>query len=276
MSDPASQLFPSPLMPVLFVSHGAPDVLLHNGPTLRLWQALGQQLPRPQAILVLSAHWGTARPRVSFSPAPATLYDFAGFSPQLHALRYPAPGAPVLAQRVRDLLDAAAIPVTGEKDRGLDHGAWIPLRGLFPDARIPVTQLSVQPHATPASHLQLGQALRPLREEGVLILASGSITHNFGWLSHPGAPAYPPAQAFAGWIAEKLASGERETLLDYRQQAPHGVASHPTDEHLLPLFAALGATQESERPQHFAPEFAYGGLAMDAYLWQAAIHSFSA
>lgn len=264
---PLNEATPPSRMPVLFLSHGAPDVLLDNGPTVHLWRQLGQNLPRPCAILVLSAHWTTTHPRVSFSAAPVTLHDFAGFSPLLHAMRYAAPGAPALAERVRELLTAATIPVTGEKNRGLDHGAWIPLCALFPDADIPVTQLSIQPHTDPVSHLRLGQALRPLREEGVLILGSGSITHNFGWLSHPGAPTYPPAQAFADWIAKKLAEGEHEALLDYRQQAPYGIASHPTDEHLLPLFATLGATLETERPQHFAPEFAYGGLAMDACLW---------
>lgn len=260
-------------MPVLFVSHGAPDVLLGNGPTAQLWQQLGQSfgnsLPRPKAILVLSAHWTTGTPAVSLSQSPRTIYDFAGFSSQLYQMRYPAPGAPELAQRAQGLLQAAGVAVSTASDRGLDHGAWIPLLALFPEADIPVTQLSILPEANPATHWQLGQLLAPLRDEGVLILASGCITHNFGWLARPGSPAFAPAVTFADWIGDKLASGEREALLDYRAQAPYGAASHPTDEHLLPLFVALGAAAATERPQRFVPEFAYGGLAMDAYLWGA-------
>lgn len=258
-------------MPVLFVSHGAPDVLLGNGPTAQLWQQLGQTfgktLPRPKAILVLSAHWTTGTPAVSLSPAPRTIHDFAGFSSQLYQMNYPAPGAPELAQRAQGLLQAAGVAVSTASDRGLDHGAWIPLLALFPEADIPVTQLSILPEADPAAHWQLGQLLSPLRDEGVLILASGCITHNFGWLSRPGSPAFAPAVTFADWIGDKLDAGEREALLDYRAQAPYGAASHPTDEHLLPLFVALGAAAATERPQRFVPEFAYGGLAMDAYLW---------
>lgn len=261
-----------PLHPVLFLSHGAPDLLLHPGHTGALWETLGQQLPRPRSILVISAHWGSVRPTVSTVPQPATIHDFSGFPESLYNEEYPAPGAPALAERVLQCLSAAGIPAEQHPGRGLDHGAWAPLKLIYPAADIPVTQLSLQPAAGPGWHLQLGAALAPLRAEGVLILASGAITHNFGWLTWSAdAPAYGPAREFSDWIAAQLACGRQEALLDYRQQAPHGTCAHPTEEHLHPLFVALGAAGKAP-PQRFAPEFTYGGLAMDAYLWGAELN----
>lgn len=171
------------VQPVLFVSHGAPDLLLHPGATGTLWAELGREMPRPEAILVVSAHWGTVRPTVSRSRQPTTIHDFSGFPSSLHALEYGPPGAPALAARVAELLLAAELPVGFQADRGLDHGAWTPLLVMYPEADIPVTQLSIQPASSPEWHLQLGQALAPLRQQGVLILASGAVTHNFAWLT---------------------------------------------------------------------------------------------
>ena len=259
----------NPLHPVLFVSHGAPDLLLAPGATGEVWSALGAALPRPSGILVLSAHWEAAVPVVSQATAPETIHDFGGFPRALYGLRYPAPGAPALAGRVEGLLAGAGIAVRADATRGLDHGAWVPLRLLYPAADIPVTQLAIQPQAGPLWHLRLGEALQPLREEGVLILASGSVTHNFGWLSGGDGPPHPGAALFAEWLAAQLAGQERDTLIDYRRAAPQGAAAHPTEEHLLPLFAALGAAGEQGAPQRLAPGFTYGGLAMDAYLWPA-------
>ncbi|WP_295457465.1 class III extradiol ring-cleavage dioxygenase [uncultured Thiodictyon sp.] len=255
-----------PLHPVLFVSHGAPDLLLDPGTTGQLWSELGASLPRPSAILAVSAHWDCAVPTVSLATAPETIHDFGGFPRALYSLRYDAPGAPALAQRVEGLFTAAGIPVSAASTRGLDHGAWAPLRLLYPAADIPVTQLAIQPQAGPGWHLRLGEALQPLREEGVLILASGAVTHNFGWLTVGATQPYPAAEAFADWLAEQLAGPGHEDLLDYRRTAPHGGAAHPTEEHLLPLFVALGAGGQGA-PQRFAPGFTYGGLAMDVYLW---------
>lgn len=259
-----------PLHPVLFVSHGAPDLLLQPGRTGALWAELGSTLPRPRAILAVSAHWGSTRPTVNAAPRPETLHDFSGFPAALYAQRYEAPGAPALAQRVHERLSAAGLPVEVHGSRGLDHGAWAPLQLLYPAADIPVTQLSLQPAAGPEWHLRLGEALAPLRAEGVLILASGAITHNFGWLSWSAeAPPYGPAREFSDWIAAQLAGNRRDALLDYRRQAPHGTCAHPTEEHLHPLFVALGAGGK-QPPRRFVPEFTYGGLAMDVYLWDAA------
>lgn len=255
--------------PVIFVSHGAPDILLNPGPTLRLWAELGRQLPRPRAILAVSAHWESAVPKVSATLNPATIHDFGGFSPALYEMQYTAPGAVELAGRVGNLLRAAAIPVEPDMERGLDHGAWVPLKVIYPAADIPVIQLSIQPNAGPEWHLRLGEALRPLRDQGVLILASGSATHNFGWLSVPGSPPLPQAVEFAEWLGNTLEKREIAALLDYRRQAPYGAAAHPTEDHILPFFVALGAAWPDEQASRFMPEYTYGALAMDAYLWQS-------
>ncbi|MDA8129086.1 MAG: class III extradiol ring-cleavage dioxygenase [Betaproteobacteria bacterium] len=256
-------------LPVVFVSHGAPDALLKAPEAVACWRQIGRDLPRPSAILAVSAHWEARQPTASLSGAPETIHDFSGFSPALHAMQYLAPGAPALAERVVSLLSAAGNAAALHPTRGLDHGAWVPLSAMFPAADVPVTQLSLVRDAGPAAHVALGQALAPLRDEGVLIVATGSITHNFDWLDWQGAgdPA-PQAEIFADWVAERAAAGDVAGLLGYRA-APHGAAAHPTEEHFLPFFVALGAAA-GDRPVRHRPPFAYGGLAMDAYVWPAA------
>lgn len=253
--------------PVLFVSHGAPDLLLAPGRTGELWSALGRELPKPKAVLAVSAHWETGAPTISAAPNPRTIHDFAGFPAALYRLAYAAPGAPELAENVVALLRAAALPAETHPHRGLDHGAWAPLSLLYPAADIPVAQLSIQSHAGPEWHYRLGQALRPLRDEGVLVLASGAVTHNLARLFAPGTPPWSVAAGFADWMAEKIAAGDVPALLDYRRQAPGGAACHPSEEHLLPLFVAIGVGGEASAPRRHAPEFTYGSLAMDAYVW---------
>jgi len=253
-------------MPVVFVSHGAPDALLKSPEVVRHWADIGRCMPAPRAILAVSAHWESRVPTASLAGAPETLHDFAGFAPALFRMRYPAPGAPALAERAAHLLAAAGIAADLHPTRGLDHGAWVPLTAMFPQAQLPVTQLSVA-RQSPAAHYAVGQALAPLRDAGVLILASGAITHNFDWIDWAAAddaPPLPAALGFADWVAERLAAGDNAALLDYRA-APNGAAAHPTEEHLLPLFVAMGAGDGVPALQR--PPFAYGGLAMDAYLW---------
>lgn len=253
-------------MPVVFVSHGAPDTLLKSPDTVRRWEGIGRSMPAPRAILAVSAHWETRVPTASLAGAPETLHDFAGFAPALFRMRYAAPGAPALAERVAHLLAAAGIAADLHPTRGLDHGAWVPLTAMFPQAQLPVTQLSLT-RQSPAAHYAIGQALAPLRDAGVLILASGAITHNFDWIdwgAMDDAAPLPAALDFADWVAARLAAGDSAALLDYRA-APHGAAAHPTEEHLLPLFVAMGAGDGI--PELHRPPFAYGGLAMDAYLW---------
>ena len=259
----------SNLMPVIFVSHGAPDALLKAQDTVACWREFGQTMSKPTEILAISAHWETRNPTVSLSGAPETLHDFGGFSPLLHRMQYPAPGAPALAERVASLLNSAGFTTDLHPNRGLDHGAWVPLSALYPQANIPVTQLSLARNSSTTSNFAIGQALAPLREEGVLIIASGAITHNFGWLDWQAqidqAPL-PQAQIFTDWVADRLAAQDIPALLAYRSER-YGADAHPTEEHFLPLLIALGAAK-GKIPKRYRPNFTYGSLAMDAYLWQ--------
>jgi 4,5-DOPA dioxygenase extradiol len=256
-------------MPVVFISHGAPDALLKADDAVACWREIGSTLQKPKAILAISAHWEAPQATLSLADSPATIYDFSGFSPELYKLNYPAVGAPALAQRTQFLLANTGIATQLHPNRGLDHGAWVPLSAMFPDADVPVTQLSLILHQNAAAHFQLGQALLPLREEGVLILCSGAITHNFSWLNwHNPAHSSPLAKAtqFTDWVAEQLIANDPTGLLNYRS-APSGAEAHPTEEHFLPLLVALGAAAGAI-PTRFRPNFTYGNLAMDAYVWK--------
>lgn len=253
--------------PAIFVSHGAPTLALEPGPAGGFLAALGAALPRPRAILALSAHWETAAPAVSVAVHPETIHDFHGFPRALYEMRYPAPGAPRLARQASAMLAEAGITVDAVSDRGLDHGAWVPLMLMHPQADIPVTQLALQPALGPAHHLRLGEALRPLRDEGVLILGSGSVTHNLREFGRHDYAAPPPdwVSGFNDWLAERLAAGDRDALLDYRNRAPHAARNHPSEEHLLPLFAALGAATPGLAPQRIHAGYTHGVIGMDAW-----------
>lgn len=254
-------------MPALFVSHGAPTLPLEDSPARHFIAGLGAELPRPAAILAVSAHWETPRPSVSAAERPETIHDFHGFPEALYRLRYPAAGAPQLARRVAHLLRDAGLSVDIDEDRGLDHGAWTPLLLMYPQAAIPVTQLSIQPQQDARYHWQLGEALRPLRDDGVLILASGSATHNLREFRGRAASsdAAPWARAFGEWLADTLEHGRTDDLLDYRGRAPEAVRNHPTDEHLLPVFVAAGAGTPGAAPKRIHSSYAYGVIGMDAY-----------
>ncbi len=254
--------------PSLFVSHGSPMLALDVGNTGAAWRELVNSLPKPRAVLMLSAHWLTPSPEVSASLHPRTIHDFGGFPDALYTLQYPAPGAPWLTDEVTSLLGAAGFPIKINLERGLDHGAWVPLRIMFPAADIPVIQLSLQPEQGPEYHYQLGQTLSSLRLQNVLLIGSGSLTHNLHdvqWNTgddESSAPEY--IMAFQHWIHDKLITGDTPTLLDYRNQAPSAARAHPTEEHLLPLFAMLGAGENGQPLRHFAG-ITEGALAMDIY-----------
>lgn len=258
-------------LPAIFVSHGSPMLALQDSPARRFLESLGQTLPRPQAILVVSAHWETLHgPAVSLATQPDTIHDFGGFPRALFEMRYPAPGAPGTAERAAALLEAAGMRVGRSSTRGLDHGAWVPLRLMYPDADIPVAQVSVVRGASPAEHEKMGRALAALREEGVLVFASGSLTHNLYEFRGQAVDAPAPAWVsdFAAWIKDRLEAGDRAALLDYRKAAPFACENHPTDEHLLPLFVAMGAGSaggESAHATRLHASFEHGVLAMDAY-----------
>ncbi len=253
--------------PSIFVSHGSPTLPLERGPAVDFLRGLGGALGRPEAILMVSAHWDTGRPAVSAAKKPETIHDFYGFPPPLYQLRYPAPGAPELASRVSDLLEAKGLRTDIDPERGLDHGAWTSLYLMYPEADIPVTQLSIQSRLGPAHHVRLGEALRPLRDEGVLIFASGGATHNLGELRYQrGNPVPQPwVVEFNEWLADAVLSGRRDDLVGYRQKAPHAVRNHPTDEHLIPIFVALGAGSPDGAAQRLHTSISSGVISMDAY-----------
>lgn len=256
----------------LFVPHGAPTFALDPGEAGDALARLGRELPRPRAVIVVSPHWDTASPTLGGALAPETIHDYWGFPRELYSLRYPASGNYCVASEARDLLEDAGFDASIDLDRGLDHGAWVPLRHLFPDADIPIVPLSVQSRLGPAHHLAVGQALAPLTATGVLIVASGNLTHNLGdfmaSLRGKGAPDY--VQAFPDWIAARIAAGDLDALLDYRSRAPGARQAHPSDEHLLPLFVAIGAAGGLKGAHPAYRGTADQVLAMDAYRFTAA------
>jgi 4,5-DOPA dioxygenase extradiol len=262
-------------LPSLFLSHGAPTLPLTDTPARTFLQQLGHTLERPKAILVISAHWETAVPTVNAVDSNETIHDFGGFPRALYDLRYPALGSPTFAARFAERLRAGGFDCNINRRRGLDHGAWVPLLLMYPRADIPVLQLSVQPHLGPEHHLRVGRTLAPLRDEGVLIIGSGSFTHDLSeFRGHsPNDPAPDWVNSFADWFDAALMKGRTDDLLDYRCQAPFAAKNHPTEEHLLPLYAALGAAGESARVERLHASSTYSVLRMDVYAFQAANNS---
>lgn len=256
-----------PRFPAIFVSHGAPTLPLTAAAARDFLAGYGKALGRPSAILAVSAHWETAAPRLGTATRPETIHDFYGFPRALYEMRYAAPGAPALAERAAALLEDAGMAAAGEQ-RGLDHGAWVPLMLMYPEADIPVTQLSIQTPLGAAHQLKIGAALAKLRDEGVLILASGSATHNLGELRMAtiDAPAVPWVGSFTDWLAETVEAGRTDDLVDYRRRAPNAARNHPSEEHFLPFFTALGAAGAAKGRRVHAST-TYGALAMDAYQW---------
>jgi 4,5-DOPA dioxygenase extradiol len=253
-----------PPLPTLFISHGSPMTAIEPGPTHDFLKGLGSLVPRPQAILCVSAHWETRRPAVTGSRNPELIYDFHGFPEALYRLRYPAPGSPHLAGRAATVLAAAGLATDIDPVRGLDHGAWNPLNLVYPKADVPVVQLSIQPEATTDHHLAVGRALRPLRDEGVLILGSGNATHNLrAWR---GSDAPPPewVTLFGAWLDEKVLACDAGALCRYRSEAPFAVENHPTEDHYLPLLVALGAAGEGAAARKIHAGYD-GPLDMAAY-----------
>lgn len=250
--------------PAFFVSHGSPTLPFENVAARDFLRGLGAKFEKPKAILIASAHWETDEPLASTAKQPETIHDFYGFPPELYKLAYPAPGAPEIAARAAQTLrDAGFADADTDPGRGLDHGAWVPLSQIYDDADVPVFQLSIQPDRDPAHHHKLGQALAKLRDDGIAIVGSGSATHNLralAWNRHNAVADW--AKAFDDWFAEKIAANDIDALLDYRARAPNAAMAHPTDEHLLPIYVAMGAGGQGERLHH---SFTHGSLSMAAY-----------
>ncbi|MFN3376357.1 MAG: dioxygenase [Burkholderiaceae bacterium] len=261
-------------LPTLFVSHGAPLFAVdagESGPALTRWgAALRARHPGLKGVVLMSPHWMARGPAVMTNPRPATWHDFGGFPPALYQLQYPAPGSPALAQRVQGLWQAAGVSAQADPERPLDHGAWVPLMHLFPQADVPVVQVALPAGARAADVLALGAALQPLRDEGVLVVGTGSMTHNLQELGGAKDAPAPYVTAFSRWVEDAVARGDLAALLDYRCQAPHAARAHPTEDHFLPLFFVLGAAGAGARTDYLSREVMYGMLAMDSFALHAA------
>lgn len=254
--------------PVLFVSHGSPMFAVEPGRLGPLLAAVGPHFSAARAVLVVSPHWRSACFEITAAPAPATIHDFGGFPDALYRLSYDAPGAPDIADEVALHLRAAGLEARPNPRQGRDHGAWVPMRHLLPEASTPVLQLSM-PHALdPAGAHALGRALAPLRGAGIALVGSGSLTHNlFEFRRTPADAGY--AQAFADWARDAVLSRDDAALVDYLARAPHARRAHPTDEHYLPLLVAAGAARPDDVPTHLEGGMTHGVLSMDSYLWDA-------
>ncbi len=240
---------------------------VNAGEAGNVWASFTAQLPKPSAVLMVTAHWESNLPMLSGNDKPTMIYDFGGFPKELYKIVYPALGAPDIAAKASALLKSAGITAGIDGGRGMDHGSWVPLLKMYPDAGVPVVQLSVQPAMNPRHHYEVGRALAPLTDEGVLIVGSGHLTHNLrDWMmsrSQGHRDAY--AQQFQQWVYEHLTSHDIEALLHYREQAPDAIRAHPTEEHFLPLFVALGAAGDNAKVERIHEGFEGGALAMDAY-----------
>lgn len=226
-----------PKMPVLFIAHGAP-MLLDDPVWVSELHAWANALPRPRAVLMISAHWESKPTTIGATSIVPLIYDFYGFAEKYYQLSYPSPGASDVAQRVRDLLRGAGLAFTDDPSRGLDHGTYVPLMCMYPEADIPVLQLSL-PSLEPKALFALGQSLAPLADEGVLIAGSGFLTHNLRLFGNPQTQDW--AREFDTWIADVIARHDIDKLIDYRAKAPHVAMAHPTHEHFAPVLLAAGA-----------------------------------
>lgn len=256
-------------LPSLFVSHGSPTFAIDPGIAGPALSALGQRLPRPKAVLVVSPHWMTREARVATSVLPPTIHDFGGFPPALYQLTYPAPGHPALAARALEVLRAAGWAAEADGERGLDHGAWVPMMYLFPQADVPVFQVSLPAGLDGERAYAYGQALAPLADQGMLIVGSGSLTHNLYEVrfDDPQSEGEAYATEFAAWIRQTVEAPDHERLKQTMVLAPHAQRAHPTPEHLWPLMVAAGAAGAEVPAVHIAGGMTHGVLSMDAFLF---------
>ncbi len=253
--------------PVLFISHGAPTFALEPGALGAQLQVLGAQLEGIKAVLVVSPHWQTRDVQVMTTVKPETIHDFGGFPAELYQLSYPATGAPEVAREAARLLAQAGLVVGLDERRGLDHGAWVPLFHLLPQVNLPVFQVSMPVTLDTARSFKLGQALSALREQGVLIVASGSMTHNLYEVRPPGSAPQAYAQEFTTWVRSAVLAHATQSMLAYRSEAPHAERAHPTDEHFLPLLIAMGAAGDTEPVRLLEGGITYGVISMESYVW---------
>jgi len=250
-------------LPSLFLAHGAPDLPLSDTPARAFTEGLQGHYPEARAILAVSAHWEAPVNTIGTAEAPETVHDFFGFDRALYALQYPARTSAETIGEVEATLDEVGIDHARDAGRGYDHGVWVPLMLAFPETEVPVVQLSLRRGASAAENFRLGQALAPLRERGVLIVGSGSTVHNLRALAPEGSPAPGWARAFDTWIADHVTGGDVETLLRFPAEPETARIAHPTPEHLMPLFVALGAGGGRGRLLHRS--FSWGSIGMTSF-----------
>jgi 4,5-DOPA dioxygenase extradiol len=249
-------------MPVLFVGHGSPMNAIEETPFTAAWRAEAARLPRPRAILCVSAHWETEGTFVTSMPHPRTIHDFYGFPGELYQANYPAPGSPELAETVCGLVSSTPVRPDDTFSWGLDHGAWAVLRRMYPAADIPVVQLSLDRTQPPRRHYELARELAPLRYQGVLIVGSGNLVHNLRMLQWDAEQPYPWAAQFDRLVAELILAGEHDRLADYPALSEAASLAVPTDEHFLPLLYALALRETGEGVGFFAEGIVYGSISM--------------
>jgi 4,5-DOPA dioxygenase extradiol len=246
-------------------------VMLTKTPAHDFLAGYGRELGKPKAILIATAHFETRRPVLTADEKPEMIYDFGGFPRPLYEMQYPAPGMPDLAVRAARMLGEQGIPAVPVVGRGYDHGTWVPLKLMYPDADVPVVQLSIQPGAGAAHHIAMGRALAPLREEGVLVVGSGSMTHNLRELARGGremeAPTPDWVSEFGNWMHERIEAGAIDDVAAWETRAPHAQRNHPSDDHFLPLPFAMGAAGKDARGRRVHTSCEYGVLMMDCYAW---------
>jgi 4,5-DOPA dioxygenase extradiol len=265
--DLFGSLFVKPL-PTMFISHGAPTFALEPGVAGALLQEAGRKLPAIKAVLLVSPHWMTSGLSVMTAAKPDTIIDFGGFDPRLESMVYPSQGHPALAAMTAQLLESRGQQVRLDAQRGYDHGAWVPMLHLLPQADVPVFQLSMPHTLTAQGAFELGRMLQPLSEQGVLIVGSGSITHNMIEFRMNGQGEAAYAKEFIHWVRDKVTHGDTQALIETATQAPHGKRAHPTDEHYLPFLVALGAARQEAQVEVLEGGFTYGVIGMESYIWQ--------
>lgn len=250
------------LMPALFVGHGSPMNAIEDNAFSRAWTAMGISLPRPKAIVCISAHWQTDGTRITAMPNPKTIYDFYGFPQPLYERRYPAPGAPDLARSIQQAIPDPVVQL--DLDWGLDHGTWSVLCRMFPEAEIPVLQVSLDFKLSPSDHYQMGQQLKYLRSRGILIIGSGNMVHNLGAMAWKDI-AFDWARDFDARLTDLISAGNHQQLIDYQTLGDNAVLAIPTNEHYLPLLYILGMRDKADHLAFFCEKITLGSISMRSF-----------
>jgi 4,5-DOPA dioxygenase extradiol len=255
------------IMPAIFIGHGSPANAIEDNIYTQAWRELGKKLPKPQAILCISAHWYTDKTTVSNSEKPKQIYDFYGFPNELYEINYPVMGSPELAKTIKDLLSPIE-EIGYDNSWGIDHGAWVPLMQMFPAADIPIVQLSINYNQPADFHYLLGQALKPLREQGVLIIGSGNIVHNLGLINFEDTNPYSWTTKFDKLIWQAIKDHDHSSLINFKNLGNEAELAIPTPDHYLPLLYILGLQNNDEKITSFVDGLVYKSISMRSLILQ--------